>query len=136
MSSCEVQTVFIIYLLHSVLPACATKITRGRFSCTTIFFDDKTDLSQLLNNYTNWLSKHCCHRCQTSANSMSTDANDLRSFESHHYPNLTVINELFSILFGVFCPFLVISLWQPVPAASGRLSTTRFQQQQHTCNCS
>lgn len=59
MSSCEVQSVFIIYLFYGVLPACAKKITRGRFFCTTIFLDDKTDLSQLLNNYTNWLCKHC-----------------------------------------------------------------------------
>lgn len=128
--------IYYLPFFYGVLPACATKITRGRFFCTT-FFNDKTDLSQLLSNYTNWLSKHCCHRCQTSAD--STDANDLRWFESRHYPNLTVINELFSILFGVFCPFLVISLWQPLPAASGRLSitlTTWFQQQQHTCNCS
>lgn len=91
---------YLSFLRHSAC-LCKKKCTRGRFFFLHgYFFDDKTDLSQLLNNYTNWLSKHCCHRCQTSAN--STDANDLRSFESRHYPNLTVINEVFSILFWVF----------------------------------
>lgn len=128
---------FRVYLLFIFFTrsACLCKKTYPRqVSLCNYFFDekttdDKTDLFQLLNNYTNWLSKHCCHRCQTSAN----------SFESHHYPNLTVINEVFSISFCFFL-FLVISLWQPMPTASGRLNitlTTGLQlQQQHTCNCS